>query len=68
MWLSYLALRLRASLSSPAPSGPVQPCTHTDERDAGVNDGVADEMHEALIAKRPRDAENLSTKDAHDAR
>jgi len=55
-------------LSSPAPIGPVPPCTQTDERDAGVNDGVTDEMHEALIAKRPRDAENLSTKDAHDAR
>jgi len=46
----------------------VQPCTHADERDAGIKDGVTDEMHEALIAKRPRDAENLSTKDAHDAR
>jgi len=59
---------IRESLSSPAPIGPVPPCTQTDERDAGVNDGVTDEMHEALIAKRPRDAENLSTKDAHDAR
>ena len=68
MWLSYLPLRIRESLSSPAPIGPVPPCTQTDERDAGVNDGVTDEMHEALIAKRPSDAENLSTKDAHDAR
>jgi len=59
---------IRESLSSQAPIGPVPPCTQTDERDAGVNDGVTDEMHEALIAKRPRDAENLSTKDAHDAR
>ena len=61
-------MRIRESLSSPAPIGPVQPCTHADERDAAIKDGVTDEMHEALIAKRSRDAENLSTKDAHDTR
>ena len=57
-----LAMRIRESLSSPAPVGPVQPCTHADERDARIKDGVTDEMQKALIAKPPRDAENLSTK------
>ena len=61
-------LRYERSLPSLAPIGPVQPCTQTDERDAGVENRVTDEMHEALVAKRPRDTEHLSAKNEHDAR
>ena len=47
---------------------PVQPCSDEDERDAGVKNRVTDEMHEALVPKRPRDTEHLATQNAHDAR